>query len=273
MLRRRDLRLPDDATGRYVCVWTRGISQEQDPSDWACVSATYTEPDLTMDSTGTRRLLTVSPSDHSPWLWVTSILSLIYALMVLGCRLLVKWGVLGLDDAALGVAYVRQRARPLEPATFANYAQAFGLIHWGLIYAALHRGLGKATTLVPLEAEQHAATVLYTRSFLISPTLIRFAFQLVFASRIFLHLALCFSRISILGFMRNIFTRDMKKAWMVCNILIGLSITWAVAAALIVSVGCHPSMLLRAEPDACCPDNVSTSSPQHWEDLQKRTGC
>ena len=52
------------------------------------------------------RFSTVTPDDHQAWLWVLSILSLIYSFFMLGARIMVKWKDPGYDDLALGIAYV-----------------------------------------------------------------------------------------------------------------------------------------------------------------------
>nr|POF22397.1 hypothetical protein CFP56_36482 [Quercus suber] len=48
----------------------------------------------------------VTKYDHQAWLWVTSILSLMYSLLILTTRIIVKWGHLCDDDLVLAMAYV-----------------------------------------------------------------------------------------------------------------------------------------------------------------------
>lgn len=52
------------------------------------------------------RFAVSTADDRSAWIWIASILSLMYSAVVLATRLLVKWEFFGLDDAALGIAYV-----------------------------------------------------------------------------------------------------------------------------------------------------------------------
>lgn len=45
--------------------------------------------------------------DQRGWLWVVTILSIIYSVAFLGARVFIKYGQLGKDDVVLGIAYVR----------------------------------------------------------------------------------------------------------------------------------------------------------------------
>lgn len=45
--------------------------------------------------------------DQRGWLWVVTILSIIYSVAFLGARVFIKYGQLGIDDIVLGIAYVR----------------------------------------------------------------------------------------------------------------------------------------------------------------------
>lgn len=52
----------------------------------------------------------ISPNDHSGYLWIATILGVIYTFIVAVVRLYVKFGVLGADDYVLGLATVRLSA-------------------------------------------------------------------------------------------------------------------------------------------------------------------
>ncbi|KAK4893432.1 hypothetical protein LTR49_028493, partial [Elasticomyces elasticus] len=60
-------------------------------------------PKMTLDA----RLNKATFTDHRGWLWVTTILSIIYNISVLIVRLFGKYGLLWYDDATMGLAYVR----------------------------------------------------------------------------------------------------------------------------------------------------------------------
>lgn len=54
----------------------------------------------------THRFAQDSADSHQAWLWVTSLLALIYSLLVIIIRIIIKWGVFGMCDWVLALAYV-----------------------------------------------------------------------------------------------------------------------------------------------------------------------
>jgi hypothetical protein len=48
---------------------------------------------------------TPTSEDHRPWLWVVTLLSLIYSFLCLAARLLAKWDMFWWDDAILGMSW------------------------------------------------------------------------------------------------------------------------------------------------------------------------
>ncbi|KAK5689386.1 hypothetical protein LTR17_026290 [Elasticomyces elasticus] len=63
-------------------------------------------------------------TDHRGWLWVTTILSIIYTVSVLIARLFGKYGLLWYDDATMGLAY------------------CVAIVRWGIQMHAISNGLG-----------------------------------------------------------------------------------------------------------------------------------
>lgn len=55
------------------------------------------------------RFSELTPHNHQAWLWNTSLMSLTFAFLTLGMRMIVKWRMYGIDDLALGAAYVRDK--------------------------------------------------------------------------------------------------------------------------------------------------------------------
>jgi hypothetical protein len=53
------------------------------------------------------RFALVTENEHAGYLWITSILSLIYASLILVVRLHIKWNLYGADDALATAATVR----------------------------------------------------------------------------------------------------------------------------------------------------------------------
>ncbi len=60
-----------------------------------------------MSSSEGSRFTEYTPTDHQALLWIATCMSLTYAGFILAVRMVVKYKVLGLDDAFLAVAYVR----------------------------------------------------------------------------------------------------------------------------------------------------------------------
>ncbi|KAG8623967.1 hypothetical protein KVT40_008943 [Elsinoe batatas] len=161
------------------------------------------------------RWMEVTSKNHKPWLYVATLLSMLYALSVLGIRLFVKYGAYALDDVVVLGGYV------------------FGVTQWALTLSALQRGLGMAPGLISSADEASAA-------------------ELIFSGRVTLHLLLGMVKISCLCLLRNIFTTEHHKAWSVCNLLIAICAVCAVAASLVATVGCHPSTTLIAAHGVTC---------------------
>ncbi|KAF2222077.1 hypothetical protein BDZ85DRAFT_320350 [Elsinoe ampelina] len=161
------------------------------------------------------RWMEVTSTNHKPWLYVATLLSMLYAISVLGIRLFVKYGAYALDDAVVLGGY------------------AFGIVQWTLTLSALQRGLGMAPGLISSADEASAG-------------------ELIFSGRVTLHLLLGMVKISCLCLLRNIFTTEHHKAWSVCNLLIGICAVCAVAASLVATVGCHPSTTLIAAHGVTC---------------------
>jgi hypothetical protein len=55
----------------------------------------------------------------------------------------------------------------------------------------------------------------------------------------------------------RLFTRDMKKAWITCNVLMVVAVLWTIVAAFLVSVGCSPESLAPRIPSQTCPTIVT----------------
>lgn len=79
--------------------------------------------------------------DQRGWLWVVTILSIIYSLAFLGAIVFVKYGQLGRDDLILGIAYVLQSKR-LRSRVRLTAVQVIAWGRWGAIMNAFTLGLG-----------------------------------------------------------------------------------------------------------------------------------
>lgn len=163
------------------------------------------------------RFATVTPEDHSAWIWLATLLALAHSLCFLGFRALVKRGRFVVDDGIL----------------VAGYVFAFG--HWIATFVALHNGLGKSSGLLT-KAQQHNAS------------------KAVFAGRLPFVIALCSSKCSVIILIRRVFTREMKKIWWTCNIAICVAVAWGLLAIITISAGCSPDGVLEKDRFAKCPN-------------------
>lgn len=62
--------------------------------------------------------------------------------------------------------------------------------------------------------------------------------------------AAALTKLSVVFFVKRLLTQELRKAWWATHIVLGLTIAWAIAAALLVSVGCSPQDALY-EPQTC----------------------
>ncbi|KAK4635120.1 hypothetical protein CLAFUW4_02160 [Fulvia fulva] len=164
--------------------------------------------------------VTPSDIDHRPWLWVCSLLALLYSLLCLGARFVGKWDLLWWDDLVLSIGYV------------------FAVVHWGILFSALDSGL--AVTALALTADQTGR-----------------ASELYFAARIPLFLALCLSKLSILTFTRRIFAGDIYRENILFGVAYAITVLYGLLAILLSSAGCRPQSALVASVDAVCDANTA----------------
>lgn len=78
-----------------------------------------------------------------------------------------------------------------------------------------------------------------------------------FGNQIALYISLGLSKLSTILFIRRLFTRDMKKSWVICNSMTALAVIWTVLTAFLVSVGCSPESLAPTMPSQICPSIVA----------------
>ncbi|KAK6392273.1 hypothetical protein LTR65_003729 [Meristemomyces frigidus] len=175
-----------------------------------------------MDYPAGNRFAVSTPDDHQASLWITSLLSLMFSVVVLAARVVVKWGAFGADDIALGIAYVLATA------------------HWITMYMAMSRGLGKSATLL---SHQMVVEMSKVRA-------------LVYTSRILLLVVTGLTKCTVLLFIRQIFTRGGIKAWTICNAAAIATAVWAAAAPLIASLGCRPKRTIASSSGAYCSGDI-----------------
>ncbi|KAF2257664.1 hypothetical protein CC78DRAFT_527498 [Lojkania enalia] len=163
------------------------------------------------------RFALITVDDQSGYLWIASILCLIYTLLILVTRLHIKWNLYGADDVAATVATILQLGEVVP------------------LFLAMKNGLGKSEHL--LDAEQLSNVGRAT-----------------FAAQIFLILALATAKGSVAALMLRLFTRDMKvtrMSWILCNAVLALTVAWGIGAIIALSVACSPSSFVRDVGEKC----------------------
>lgn len=164
--------------------------------------------------TGNRFAL-VTPDDDSAPIIIVTILAVIFTVLVFAVRLLiVKWKRHGYDDGVLGLGHL------------------VALGQWVVMFVALYNGLGKSLNIIGSGNQIVLAKVL-------------------FAGRILLLPALCFSKLSILLLMRSLFFWESRKKTLAIELAMTLVILWGIGATLAISINCSPYSVLGTEVDKC----------------------
>ncbi|KAF4551664.1 Hypothetical protein D9617_12g035520 [Elsinoe fawcettii] len=163
----------------------------------------------------TYRFAQDTADSHQAWLWVTSLLALIYSMLVIIIRMVIKWGVFDVCDSVLAVAYV------------------LSLVVHVCIYVGLNSGLGKA-------------------AFLLLPDDYLNVSRLIFVTRFLLFPVLGLSKVSVLLFVQRLFSPESKGPWLTLKIAIIFVSVWTFAAPVIMCGGCRPEYFLSGETNLAC---------------------
>jgi hypothetical protein len=81
--------------------------------------------------------------------------------------------------------------------------------------------------------------------------------QSQYGNQITFCISLGLSKISTILLVQRLFTRDMKKAWVLCNIVMAVVVAWTITAAFMVSVGCSPESVVPRDWSQTCPTIVA----------------
>lgn len=155
----------------------------------------------------------VTANDRAGIVWVAAILSLMFSVITLATRVQIKLHTLGNDDWLI----------------LGGTILAIG--QYAAIYSGLENGLGRSTELLgKADATELGKSVL--------------------ASEVLYIISLALSKLSVVFFMKRLFTRDHRVAWWAGNIVIALTLVWGIASCLAISVGCGPSTILYGQ-DRC----------------------
>ncbi|KAH8725674.1 hypothetical protein GQ44DRAFT_652357 [Phaeosphaeriaceae sp. PMI808] len=166
------------------------------------------------------RWATVTPDDRSGAVYIVTFLGFTYSGLAFITRCFIKWNVLGLDDVATLLA------------------QIASLVQFSLLLLSLSAGLAKSFDLLSENEYTKMAALQY-------------------GNQIALYICLGVSKVATVLLVKRLFTRDMRKAWIICNAFTGAAIAWTIAAALLVSVGCSPESTAPIVPSRTCPTIVA----------------
>lgn len=155
----------------------------------------------------------ITSTDRAGVVWVASILSLLYSLSTLVARFFVKYHTLGYDDWLILAATV----------------VAFG--QYIAVFVSLTQGLGISSLIQAKDVAQNLGSG-------------------VLANEILFIIAIALTKLSVVFFVKRLLTQELRKAWWAAHVVLGLTVAWAIASVLLVSVGCSPQNAVY-EPQTC----------------------
>ncbi|KAF1991535.1 hypothetical protein K402DRAFT_388936 [Aulographum hederae CBS 113979] len=167
----------------------------------------------------TTRWTTITPYDHSTYIWIVSICSILYSLSTFLGRCSVKWKMFGADDWALTVG------------------QLFATGHAIAVFISTSSGLGKAVTLIDPAHQTKVAD-----SFL--------------ASQLLLLAGLCMSKCSVILLIRRVFTRDLQVFYWTSTVILVVLVVWGIASMIAVSAACMPEHIFPGPENLQCPNDI-----------------
>ncbi|KAJ9630758.1 hypothetical protein H2203_001282 [Taxawa tesnikishii (nom. ined.)] len=153
----------------------------------------------------------VTATDHAGLLYVAVILSLAFSVLTLATRVHIKRRIFGSDDWLVAGATV---------AALAQYT--------ALLVGLNDGSLGRAVQLLSSSQKVKAG-------------------RTIIASEVMFLIAVALSKCSIVFFIRRLFTRDHKGAWMICNGMQALIGIWTIVSMLLLTIGCGPSSKLAGD--------------------------
>ncbi|KAH7030602.1 uncharacterized protein B0I36DRAFT_322101 [Microdochium trichocladiopsis] len=161
------------------------------------------------------RFSPIYEDDHAGYIWIVGIIALIYSLSATIARVFVKFRLFGTDDYLLVASTVLHVAQSIA------------------VFAGVSGGLGKFNSITTPEQWASAGKAYY-------------------AADVFLFLALCLSKCSILGLILRVVESKTSIMRRLCLATIGLSLLWGVLSVLLATVGC-PAESVLASARAGCP--------------------
>ncbi|KAH6643425.1 hypothetical protein BKA67DRAFT_632884 [Truncatella angustata] len=162
------------------------------------------------------RFSPILENDHAGYLWIVTILGLIYGTMSTALRAHIKWRLYGPDDYCIAVA------------TVPHFIQSAFVLY------GLNHGLAKFNS-----DSNPEEWLLSGKSFLTSEIL----------SVLILGLAKC----SIIALMLRIFATEKWNNWAACVAPLVLCVLWCIGSIIALSINCDSDTLLTTDNPRRCP--------------------
>lgn len=189
----------------------------------------------------------ITADDHSGTLYIVTFLGFTYTSLTFFARILIKWQLLGLDDAAMLVAQVLCLYLSVCIAVLMTLDHQ----HYPILF----------TTSISIKRPSKIISIYYQRAVrsygLCNKALPHVQLDLTYrqnysSGQVVIYIALGFSKIATILLVRRLFMRDMKSAWVMCNVVTGAIIIWTFTSAVLVSAGCASDSLSPQSPTDIC---------------------
>ncbi|KAJ4307584.1 hypothetical protein N0V84_012627 [Fusarium piperis] len=177
-------------------------------------------PEIGIPEDGSHRFSPVKFNDHAGQLWIVTILSLIYSVLVATARAYIKYQMFGFDDILIALA------------TVLHLAQAIA------VFVGLSNGLSKFNSIT--SPEQWATSSKST-----------------LASTILCLLSLSLAKCSVLALVLRIIGSKTGKNRLFCIALMVISAAWGVGSSVAFLVNCRADTLLTPDNVKQCPNQVT----------------
>ncbi|KAG6365773.1 hypothetical protein INS49_007384 [Diaporthe citri] len=166
---------------------------------------------------GTVAFSPIEYNDHAGYLWIVTILGIIYSSFSGLARARIKKGIYGADDYLIGLA------------TLLLYAQS------AVIFQGLKNGLAKSEAITSEDRWPIAG-----KTFL--------------ASEILSITILCLAKCSVASLVRRVFTFDIDKTWITCMGVLTFSAVWGLGSVVGLAVNCDSGTTLTTSHPRYCPE-------------------
>lgn len=172
--------------------------------------------------TNSTRFSPITETDNAGYVWIVTIIGIIYTAMICVLRGWIKFRVYGWDDALIAIATVLHLLQAIP-------------VFWGL-----SSGLAKSNAIT-------------------DPTNGPAISQSFFAAQLLGFVVLGLSKCSVLALMLRVFCPGTGTAggYRACIVLTIISAIWCVASVIALSAGCEAATILSSEGSQQCPGMVS----------------